>query len=45
VKTQYFDNLAIATEQAESMMSLIPTLKVKNHKDFPTQVFVKERDK
>jgi hypothetical protein len=43
VKAPYFDNVTTATEQAESIMSLIPTLKVKNHKDFPTQVFVKER--
>ncbi|MFI3220496.1 MAG: hypothetical protein QX189_15455 [Methylococcales bacterium] len=45
VKAPYFDNLTTATEQAECMMSLIPSLKVKNHKDFPTQVFVKERGK
>lgn len=43
VKQPYFDNSATATEQTEYMMSLIQTLKVKNHKDFATQVFIKER--
>jgi len=38
----YFDNSATALEQADQM-SLIQQLKVKNHKDFPTQIFVKER--
>jgi hypothetical protein len=45
VKSLQFDNLATATEQLNSMRSLIPTLNVKNHKDFATQVFVKVRDK
>jgi hypothetical protein len=44
-KAPWFDNLASATDQVNSMMSLISSLKVKNHKDFATQVFVKERDK
>jgi hypothetical protein len=44
-KAPWFDNLATAIEQVNGMMSLIPSLKVKNHKDFATQVFVKERDK
>ena len=42
-KPPYFDNSAAALEQAESMKSCFRQLKVKNHKDFPTQIFVKER--
>jgi hypothetical protein len=42
-KTPYFDNSATAQEQADNMRSLIQQLKVKNYKDFPTQIFVKER--
>lgn len=38
-----FDNFASALEQAENMMSLVNHMKVKNHKNFPTQVFIKER--
>jgi hypothetical protein len=44
-KAPWFDNLASTTEQVNSMRSFIQNLKVKNHKDFATQVFVKERDK
>ncbi|MBF6650085.1 DEAD/DEAH box helicase [Methylobacter sp. BlB1] len=43
VKPPYFDNLASALEQAEDMMSIVSELKIRNHKDFPTQVFIKER--
>ena len=45
VKPPYFDNSLAVTDQVDSIMSLIPKLSVKNHKDSPTQVFVKERDK
>jgi hypothetical protein len=45
VKAPCFDNSLPPVEQIDNMMSLISTLKVKNHKDFPTQVFVKERNK
>jgi hypothetical protein len=39
------NGLRQAAEQVNNMMSLIPTLKVKNHKDFPTQVFLKRGSK
>lgn len=44
VKAPWFDNVeTVAAKQVDNMISLIPKLKVKNHKDFPTQVFIKER--
>lgn len=43
-KAPWFDdNVSKPEQQAEKMLSLISKLKVKNAKDFPTQVFVKER--
>ena len=41
--TPYFDNTVSANEQAKTLLMAIPSLTVKNHKDFPTQVFVRER--
>jgi hypothetical protein len=45
VKPPSFDKSLAVTDQVDNMMLLIPKLSVKNHKDYPTQVFVKERDK
>uniref|UniRef100_UPI0039894475 DUF1998 domain-containing protein n=1 Tax=Methyloglobulus sp. TaxID=2518622 RepID=UPI0039894475 len=43
-KAPWFDcNIAEPGQQAEKMLLLIPRLNVRNAKDFPTQIFVKER--
>ncbi len=42
-KPLYFDNTLSADDQAEALMRAIPSLNVKNHKDFPTQIFIKSR--
>jgi len=42
-RPSYFDNTLAANDQAETLLAAIPSLTVKNHKDFPTQVFVRER--
>lgn len=39
----YFDNTLSANDQANVLLSGFPSLNIKNHKDFPTQIFVKER--
>jgi len=44
VRHPNFDNQANPLEQADTMLELIPKLKLKNQKDFPTQVFIKERN-
>jgi len=41
--TPYFDNTLSANEQAKTLLVAIPSLTVKNHKDFPTQIFIKSR--
>ena len=43
-KAPWFDdNLSSATQQVEKMLQLIIKLNIRNAKDFPTQIFVKER--
>lgn len=42
-KPPCFDNSAPALEQADNLLDLSRQLKVRNHKEFPTQIFVKER--
>lgn len=39
----YFDHTADASEQVEKLASSAKQLSLKNHKDFSTQIFVKER--
>jgi len=41
--TPYFDNTLSADDQTETLLSATRSLTVKNHKNFPTQVFVRER--
>jgi len=41
----WYDNSIPAAEQVGSLIRLMSNLKVKNYKDHPTQVFIKERDK
>ncbi len=42
-KPPYFDNVSPIQNQVDEMMNLINRISVKNYKDFPTQIFVKER--
>ena len=43
-KAPWFDdNLSSATQQVEKMLQLISKLNIRNAKEFPTQIFVKER--
>lgn len=42
-KTPYFDNVSPVQNQVEGMLNLLNKITVKNHKEFPTQLFVKER--
>lgn len=42
-KAPYFDNSSISEKQSEDMMHLLNKINVKNHKDFATQIFIKER--
>ncbi|MCK5354715.1 MAG: DUF1998 domain-containing protein, partial [Methyloprofundus sp.] len=42
-KPYWSDNSISAIEQSESLTELISQLKVKNYRDFPTQIFIKER--
>ena len=44
-KPPWFDSSMTVSEQVDKMIELMPKLKVKNYKDHPTQVFIKERDK
>ena len=42
-KSPYYDNALAANDQADRLMEMAQRLTVKNQKDFPTQIFVKER--
>ncbi|MCK9397380.1 MAG: DEAD/DEAH box helicase [Methylobacter sp.] len=43
-KAPWFDdNLSSSTQQVEKMLQLITKLNIRNAKEFPTQIFVKER--
>jgi superfamily II DNA or RNA helicase len=42
-KPPYFNNRLESQIQVEDMMSLINKIHVKNYRDFPTQIFIKER--
>ncbi|MFM8333872.1 MAG: DUF1998 domain-containing protein, partial [Candidatus Methylumidiphilus sp.] len=42
-KPPYFDSALAASEQANKLMDMAQRLAVKNHREFPTQIFVKAR--
>jgi len=44
-KSTWFNNSESSDEVVSSMMELVSKLRVKNQKEFPTQVFVKERER
>lgn len=43
-KSPWFKNMESPDEVVSNMMNLVGKLRVKNQKEFPTQVFIKERD-